>query len=618
MAAFFEQFKHLKIQLEDIKLATNNFSDNNLLGKGGFGNVYKGSIRHSKGQEIVAFKRLDGRYGQGNSEFWREIMMLSRYTHKNLISLLGYCDEAGEKILVYELASHRSLNNHLSDPTLVWKQRLQICLASAKGLNYLHDPKGLQQRVLHRDIKSSNILLDENWTPKISDLGLSKMGPANQRHTVLITNTVGTLGYLDPQYLEIGMLTKESDVYSFGVVLFEVLCGKLCFGNKNGQFQSSVRMWKKCYKYNKLDEIIFQDLKQQMGPRSLETFSDIAYQCVQEYREERPPMSLVVKKLERALEFQEIYESRNSTIVSPSGSGSGRLNDENEDGVEKSYGTVSPLAYSVSPNETVNGSFKNWLKGDLIGKGTFTTVYEGFTDSGFFFAVKDVSLLEESFFEKQNLVQLEQVISLLSQLQHENIVRYFGTDTDDGKLYIFLELVSKSSLAKLYQKYHLRDSQVSAYTRQILSGLNYLHKRKVFHGDIKCANILVDVTGSIKLADFGLGKETLTLKSSPYWMAPEVVNNRSIKGYGLAADIWSLGCTVLEILTRRIPYSPMEEMQALIRIGRGELPEIPNTLSAEAHEFILKCLQVNPNNRPTAAQLLDLPFLKRATSMDSS
>ncbi|XP_071725624.1 probable serine/threonine-protein kinase PBL28 [Rutidosis leptorrhynchoides] len=310
MSAFFEEFKHLKIQLEDIKLATNNFSDNNLLGKGGFGNVYKGLICHSKGQEFVAFKRLDSRYGQGNSEFWREIMMLSRYTHKNLISLLGYCDEADEKILVYELASRGSLDNHLSDPTLTWKQRLQICLATAKGLNYLHDPKGLHERVLHRDIKSSNILLDENWNSKISDLGLSKMGPANQRHSVLITNIVGTIGYLDPQYLEMGMLTKESDVYSFGVVLFEVLCGKLCFSNKNGEYQTSVRMWKKSYIDKKLDEIIFQDLKQQMDPSSLEIFSDIAYQCIHEYREERPTMSLVVKKLESALNLQEIYESR--------------------------------------------------------------------------------------------------------------------------------------------------------------------------------------------------------------------------------------------------------------------------------------------------------------------
>ncbi|XP_071696864.1 mitogen-activated protein kinase kinase kinase 1-like [Rutidosis leptorrhynchoides] len=309
------------------------------------------------------------------------------------------------------------------------------------------------------------------------------------------------------------------------------------------------------------------------------------------------------------------------TVVSPSGLGMFDNGDEVED--EGSSGVDAELQYYVSPNKTFRGSFKNWQKGDLLGSGSFGTVYEGYNEFGFFFAVKEVSLLDQGNQGKQSIIQLEQEISLLSQFHHENIVQYLGTDKDEGKLYIFLELVTKGSLAKLYQKYELRDSQVSAYTRQILSGLEYLHERKVVHRDIKCANILVDVSGSVKLADFGLAKATTlndikSCKGTPYWMAPEVVNNRSTKGYGLAADIWSLGCTVLEMLTRKIPYSHLEGMAALFRIGRGEPPEIPNTLSAEAQDFILKCLQVNPNDRPTASQLLDHPFLKRSTSMDSS
>ncbi|XP_071725625.1 mitogen-activated protein kinase kinase kinase 1-like [Rutidosis leptorrhynchoides] len=325
------------------------------------------------------------------------------------------------------------------------------------------------------------------------------------------------------------------------------------------------------------------------------------------------------------VETNGMITTRIDTVVSPSSVGILDNEDESGDEVEdeRSSGAVAELQYFVSPNGTLIGSFKNWQKGDLLGSGSFGTVYEGFNEFGFFFAVKEVSLLDQGNQGKQSIIQLEQEISLLSQFHHENIVRYLGTDKDDGKLYIFLELVTKGSLAKLYQKYDLRDSQVSAYTRQILSGLKYLHDRKVVHRDIKCANILVDVSGSVKLADFGLAKATTlndikSCKGTPYWMAPEVVNNRSTKGYGLAADIWSLGCTVLEMLTRKIPYYHLEGMQALFRIGRGEPPEIPNTLSAEAHDFILKCLQVNPNDRPTAAQLLDHPFLKRSTSMDSS
>ncbi|KAG5525921.1 hypothetical protein RHGRI_032276 [Rhododendron griersonianum] len=279
--------------------------------------------------------------------------------------------------------------------------------------------------------------------------------------------------------------------------------------------------------------------------------------------------------------------------------------------------TREPLN-SISPDGEFKRSIKCWQKGDFLGRGSFGTVYEGFTDGGFFFAVKEVSLLDQGSKGKQSIFQLEQEISLLSQFEHENIVQYLGTDKDDSKLYIFLELVTKGSLANLYQKYQLRDSQVSAYTRQILNGLNYLHCRNVVHRDIKCANILVDASGSVKLADFGLAKATKlndikSSKGTAFWMAPEVVNMKN-QGYGLAADIWSLGCTVLEMLTCKIPYSHLEVMQALFRIGKGELPLIPSSLSVDAQAFINKCLQVIPDDRPTAAQLLDHPFVKRQLS----
>ncbi|QCD76491.1 mitogen-activated protein kinase kinase kinase 1 [Vigna unguiculata] len=252
----------------------------------------------------------------------------------------------------------------------------------------------------------------------------------------------------------------------------------------------------------------------------------------------------------------------------------------------------------------------SWQKDDLVSH-PFPSGFV-FRD-GFFFAAKEVSLLDDRRHGKQCIFQLQQEISLLSQLRHDNIVRYLGTDKDNDKLYIFLEIVTKGSLAVFYKKYHLMDSQVSAYTRQILSGLKYLHDLNVVHRDIKCANILVDATGSVKLADFGLAKVTKlndvkSIGGSLYWMAPEVVNLRS-GGYGLAADIWSLGCTVLEMLTRQPPYSHLEPKQAVVRIGRGELPLVPESLSINARDFILKCLQLNPNKRPTAAHLLDHPFV---------
>ncbi|XP_023771893.2 U-box domain-containing protein 43 isoform X1 [Lactuca sativa] len=303
-----QQFQDLKhFNLKEIKTITGNFDDKKFIGEGGFGKVYAGVLSDSEGQIRVAFKRLSSKCGQGNPEFLKEIFMLSRYIHDNLISLVGFCDEDGEKILVYEHASNGSLDCHLSSMSLTWTQRLKICLGAARGLCYLHDPKETQQRVLHRDIKSSNILLDENWNAKVSDMGLSKIGPAGQQQSFLATNVVGTFWYIDPMYMETSILTKESDVYSFGVVLFEVLCGSLCFERNvnNNHFQSLVRRWKKSYKEKKLDEIIFHNLKQGMNMRSLETFSQIAYQCLMKSRVQRPKMCHVVEKLEIALQFQQ-------------------------------------------------------------------------------------------------------------------------------------------------------------------------------------------------------------------------------------------------------------------------------------------------------------------------
>nr|XP_043625747.1 serine/threonine-protein kinase CDG1-like [Erigeron canadensis] len=197
------QFDHLKIPLDSIKSATNNFAKENLIGQGGFGKVYKGVIHHSTGQHTtVALKRLDRVFGQGDPEFWKEIMLLSLYRHENIVSLLGYCDDLGEKILVYKYVSKKSLDLYINSEELRWVQRLHICIGAACGLSYLHAPTDTQLRVLHRDIKSSNILLDENWDAKIADFGLSKFAPANKDFTYLISNAVGTIGYCDPLYVE--------------------------------------------------------------------------------------------------------------------------------------------------------------------------------------------------------------------------------------------------------------------------------------------------------------------------------------------------------------------------------------------------------------------------------
>ncbi|KQK22470.1 mitogen-activated protein kinase kinase kinase 1 [Brachypodium distachyon] len=278
--------------------------------------------------------------------------------------------------------------------------------------------------------------------------------------------------------------------------------------------------------------------------------------------------------------------------------------------------TTTESMFYISPNGRFRRKIRSWNRGVLLGSGSFGTVYEGISDEGVFFAVKEVCVSDQGSNAQQCIFQLEQEIALLSQFEHENIVHYYGTDKEDSKLYIFLELVTQGSLVSLYQKYRLRDTHVSAYTRQILNGLTYLHERNIVHRDIKCANILVHANGSVKLADFGLAKEATKLnmlkscKGTVYWMAPEVVNPK--KTYGPAADIWSLGCTVLEMLTRQLPYPDLEWTQALYRIGKGEPPQIPNVLSRDARDFISQCVKPNPEDRPSASKLLDHPFVNRS------
>ncbi|KAL9343043.1 hypothetical protein Peur_063474 [Populus x canadensis] len=271
------------------------------------------------------------------------------------------------------------------------------------------------------------------------------------------------------------------------------------------------------------------------------------------------------------------------------------------------YNDVNSLALKISRRRL---AITNWEKGGLIGKGSFGSVYKGSDEKGSFFAVKEVSLRD-----KKGLGLLRNEIAILKRLDHENIIQYYGTDRDEEKLYMFLELVSHGTLEQAYKTCPFKESQVSHYTRQILQGLKYLHGCNVIHRDLKCANILVTEFGNIKLADFGLSKfmeDGQSLKPgsrSSLWMAPEVANPKS-GGYDFRADTWSLGCTVVEMLTRKYPQYNVRNtffaLEGAIRKGTG--PIIPDSLSQTSKDFIKKCLQPDPSMRPTAAELLAHPF----------
>nr|KAJ0197249.1 hypothetical protein LSAT_V11C700379350 [Lactuca sativa] len=249
--------------------------------------------------KLVVVKRLEIDNNQGNKEFQTELTMLSQYQHHNIVTLIGFCNVNNEMILIYEYASNGSLDTHLLNPSsqLSWLQLLKICIDVASALDYLHNHVAQKHKIIHRDIKSANILLDENLNAKLADFGLAKIGLANQQNSFVITNIAGTYGYMDPQYGRTGFLTKESDVYSF------VLCERVACVDYNDERKFLFHHAPTCYKNDDMEKLKY------INPITLLKFSATAYQCLQETREHRPTIAEVVFQLKEAMEIQvSIYE----------------------------------------------------------------------------------------------------------------------------------------------------------------------------------------------------------------------------------------------------------------------------------------------------------------------
>ncbi|XP_048439605.1 receptor-like cytoplasmic kinase 176 [Pyrus x bretschneideri] len=307
------------ISFSELKTATRNFRPDSVLGDGGFGSVFKGwmdesSLKASKAGTgmVIAVKKLNQDGFQGHKEWLTEINYLGELHHPNLVKLIGYCLEDDHRLLVYEFMPKGSMENHLFRRSshfqpLSWSLRMTIALGAAKGLAFLHNA---ERQIIHRDFKSSNILLDSNYNAKLSDFGLARDGPTGDKSHVS-TRVIGTQGYAAPEYLATGHLTTKSDIYSFGVVLLEMLSGRRAIDKNRPTGEHNLVEWAKPYLRNKrrVFRVIDPRLEGQYSVSRSQKAAVLALQCLAVDPKYRPDMNEVVTILEELQDTKGIPKS---------------------------------------------------------------------------------------------------------------------------------------------------------------------------------------------------------------------------------------------------------------------------------------------------------------------
>ncbi|XVE80925.1 hypothetical protein DITRI_Ditri15bG0020500 [Diplodiscus trichospermus] len=300
-----------RFTLKELITATDNFLSK--IGQDGFSTLHKGFIKNSY-KDTIAVRRFKSD-PRAHEYFLTEMELRSNLHHLNIVSLMGYSIDGSEsdKFIVYEYMPGGTLHDRLhsskdSQPLLSWKKRLEICIGAALGIEFLHTGN---PSIILRDIKTSNILLDQNWVAKISDFGLAKLVPTSfsESDSHVLTVVAGTLGYIDPEYFMTSQLTKKSDVYSFGVVLFEVLSARKAMDIVLEERRYLIHWCRHCVEDGRIDEIVDPCLKDEIEPECLKAYVDMAYRCSNERTDERPTIDAVVKRLQLTLLLQECIEA---------------------------------------------------------------------------------------------------------------------------------------------------------------------------------------------------------------------------------------------------------------------------------------------------------------------
>ncbi|XP_052195286.1 putative wall-associated receptor kinase-like 11 [Diospyros lotus] len=643
--------------LAEIRSATNDFDESLVIGKGGFGKVYKGWLAFdisgtTKPTSTVAIKKLNAESKQGAKEFWSEIKALSNLRHPHLVTLYGYCDESNEMILVYDYMSNGTLADHLYKlrkakdigtvipQRLTWERRLNICIGAAQGLAFLHT--NTEHTVIHRDVKTSNILLDENWVAKISDFGLSKIATTHGQ-THISTDIKGTFGYLDPEYYMTRRLTKKSDVYAFGVVLFEVLSARPAVKAPDEE-QGGLATWARdCMKRGALDQIIDPFLKDKVSVRRIKVFAEFAEKCLHNHSNERPTMAEVVESLQLVLASQgNIRQSKakikkvpltslsrivayivgwRKRIPSFGPNVNGPLNQLQRD----RFASIDINLCRCFTMKEIRLATNNFNVHQLLKKIGSIYVYRGVIDRKTEVAIKrlkDVTCRKEFVSE----------IKLLTKLSSLHIVSLIGYCDERNEAILVYEFMANGSLSD--HLYEASGKDPFSWEKRLETcidaarGLQYLHAgtmHTIVHNGLNPTRILLDKNWVAKVSGFESHEVlhhqqssiTISISGEIEYLAPEyLIHGRS----SVKSDAYSFGVILLEVLSGRKPmvFSVDEDQVNLvcwfkINIEKGTINKIidPRLLDEIAPECLTKyveiarkCLEEQARERPTMEDVL--------------
>nr|GEW29033.1 protein kinase, ATP binding site-containing protein [Tanacetum cinerariifolium] len=605
------------IPLVEIKRATNNFSAETQIGDGGFGVVHTGQLSERWQSRSAAFKRHDPRWGQGEVEFLNELQLMSSFDHDNIIGFIGYCHAVNEMIIVTDYSINGSLDQHLKDPNkrrcLTWHQRLKICLGIARGLQYLHSGLGERGRVIHRDAKSANILLDDKMEAKICDFGISILISRNQQQ--VYEAPIGTPFYVDPIYQESGFLNTETDVYTFGVLLFEMLSGVLAFHHKiEIKAQPLMNMVRRYYA-DEPDMLVDPLIRDQVDSQSLFSFIEIAQECISFNLKDRPSMNRIIKRMEELLEFQNHGAASTNTLRS-------HQNRKLED--------------FLVPLEDIRIAVGNFSSDQLAGGGGFGSVYKGKLSERWQDRTAAIKRLNQNGYQGKNEFRNE--LELIFRFHHVNIIPFIGYCDQGNEMIIITEYAINGSLDR-----HLEDKiKRGALTWEqrlriclgAARGLDYLHSgrgkdNKVVHRDVKSANILLDEYMEAKVCDFGMSRAgpknqqstgiyTKTAGTS-YYIDPIYQESGKLR---TQSDVYSLGVVMFEMLSGLMAYrrkhfgdgKPQYLINLVRRYYNGGLAILMDPLIKDKtdtrsfltfQEIAYECISMNYKERPTMEMIID-------------